>query len=51
MLSPLSLRFGTSSEGLPIRVQLVYRWFAESTVLHVAMLLEAAHPRPLVLVA
>jgi aspartyl-tRNA(Asn)/glutamyl-tRNA(Gln) amidotransferase subunit A len=41
-LPALSLRFGTSSEGLPIGVQLVSRWFAESTVLHVASLLEAA---------
>ncbi len=38
----MSLRFGTSGEGLPIGVQLVSRWFAESTVLHLASLLESA---------
>src|SRR5262249_32636187 len=41
-LPALSMRFGTSSDGLPIGVQLVSRWFAESTVLHLASLLEAA---------
>ena len=39
-LPALSMRFGTSSEGLPIGVQLVSRWFAELTVLHLASLLE-----------
>ncbi|GAN77898.1 amidase [Acidisphaera rubrifaciens] len=37
----LSIRFGTSGDGLPIAVQLVSRWFAESTVLHLASLLES----------
>ena len=41
-LPGLSIRFGTSSDGLPIGVQLVSRWFAESTVLHIASLLETA---------
>jgi aspartyl-tRNA(Asn)/glutamyl-tRNA(Gln) amidotransferase subunit A len=41
-LPGLSMRFGTSTEGLPIGVQLVSRWFAESTILHLASLLEAA---------
>jgi aspartyl-tRNA(Asn)/glutamyl-tRNA(Gln) amidotransferase subunit A len=40
-LPAISLRFGTSRDGLPIGVQLVSRWFAESTVLHLARLLES----------
>ena len=43
-LPGLSIRFGTSRDGLPIGVQLVSRWLAESTILHLAMLLEAASP-------
>jgi aspartyl-tRNA(Asn)/glutamyl-tRNA(Gln) amidotransferase subunit A len=43
-LPGLSIRFGTSLEGLPINVQLVARWHAESTILHLASLLEAASP-------
>jgi len=43
-LPALSMRFGTSRDGLPIGVQLVSRWMAESTVLHLASLLEAASP-------
>jgi aspartyl-tRNA(Asn)/glutamyl-tRNA(Gln) amidotransferase subunit A len=39
-LPGLSMRFGTSSEGLPINVQLVGSWLAESTILHLASLLE-----------
>jgi len=35
------MRFGTSKEGLPIAVQLVGSWHAESTILHVASLLES----------
>jgi aspartyl-tRNA(Asn)/glutamyl-tRNA(Gln) amidotransferase subunit A len=43
-LPALSMRFGTSSDGLPIGVQLVSRWFAESTILHLAARLESASP-------
>jgi aspartyl-tRNA(Asn)/glutamyl-tRNA(Gln) amidotransferase subunit A len=43
-LPGLSMRFGTSREGLPIGVQLVSNWLAESTVLHIASLLEAVSP-------
>jgi aspartyl-tRNA(Asn)/glutamyl-tRNA(Gln) amidotransferase subunit A len=43
-LPALSIRFGTSRDGLPIGVQLVSGWLAESTVLHLASLLEAASP-------
>lgn len=40
-LPALSMRFGTSREGLPINVQLVSRWHAESTILHLASKLES----------
>ena len=40
-LPGLSMRFGTSKEGLPINVQVVGKWQAESTILHVASLLES----------
>jgi aspartyl-tRNA(Asn)/glutamyl-tRNA(Gln) amidotransferase subunit A len=43
-LPGLSMRFGASREGLPIGVQLVSNWLAESTVLHIASLLEAVSP-------
>jgi len=43
-LPGLSMRFGTSGEGLPINVQVVGSWQAESTILHVAALLEALSP-------
>ena len=43
-LPALSMRFGTSREGLPINVQLVASWLAESTLLQVASLLEAVSP-------
>jgi aspartyl-tRNA(Asn)/glutamyl-tRNA(Gln) amidotransferase subunit A len=43
-LPALSMRFGTSRGGLPINVQLVSSWLAESTILHLASLLEAASP-------
>ncbi|APO66755.1 amidase protein [Rhizobium gallicum] len=40
-LPGVSMRFGTSREGLPINVQVVGKWQAESTILHVASLLES----------
>jgi aspartyl-tRNA(Asn)/glutamyl-tRNA(Gln) amidotransferase subunit A len=40
-LPGVSMRFGTSREGLPINVQVVGAWQAESTILHVAALLES----------
>ena len=43
-LPGLSMRFGTSREGLPINVQLVGSWLAESTILHLASLLESVSP-------
>jgi aspartyl-tRNA(Asn)/glutamyl-tRNA(Gln) amidotransferase subunit A len=43
-LPGLTLRFGTSREGLPVGVQLVAPWLAESTLLHLASLLEAVSP-------
>jgi aspartyl-tRNA(Asn)/glutamyl-tRNA(Gln) amidotransferase subunit A len=39
-LPGLAMRFGTSKEGMPINVQIVASWQAESTILHVASLLE-----------
>jgi aspartyl-tRNA(Asn)/glutamyl-tRNA(Gln) amidotransferase subunit A len=43
-LPGLSMRFGSSKEGLPINVQLVGSWLAESTILHLASLLESVSP-------
>jgi aspartyl-tRNA(Asn)/glutamyl-tRNA(Gln) amidotransferase subunit A len=43
-LPGLSMRFGTSRDGLPIGVQLVSKWQAESTILHLASLLESVGP-------
>ena len=43
-LPALSLRFGTNREGLPIGVQIVSSWLAESTVLEVASRLEKVSP-------
>lgn len=40
-LPGISMRLGTSKEGLPINVQIVSSWLAESTILHVASLLES----------
>lgn len=43
-LPGLAMRFGTSRDGLPINVQVVGAWQAESTILHVASLLESVSP-------
>lgn len=43
-LPTLSIRFGTSHDGLPIAVQVVAPCLAESTVLHLASLLEGLSP-------
>jgi aspartyl-tRNA(Asn)/glutamyl-tRNA(Gln) amidotransferase subunit A len=43
-LPGVSMRFGTSKEGMPIGVQIVGSWQAESTILHIASLLEQVSP-------
>jgi aspartyl-tRNA(Asn)/glutamyl-tRNA(Gln) amidotransferase subunit A len=43
-LPGVAMRVGTSSEGLPISVQIVGKWQAESTILHIASLLEGVSP-------
>ena len=43
-LPALSMRFGTTSDGMPIGVQLVASAYAESTILHIASLLESLSP-------
>ena len=43
-LPGVAMRFGTSKEGLPINVQIVGKWQAESTILHLASLLEGVSP-------
>jgi aspartyl-tRNA(Asn)/glutamyl-tRNA(Gln) amidotransferase subunit A len=43
-LPALSMRFGTNHDGLPIGVQIVSSWLAESTALKVASLLEEVSP-------
>jgi aspartyl-tRNA(Asn)/glutamyl-tRNA(Gln) amidotransferase subunit A len=43
-LPGLAMRFGTSRDGMPINVQVVGAWQAESTILHVASQLEAVSP-------
>lgn len=43
-LPALSIPFGANHEGLPIGVQLVSGWYAESTILHLASILEKVSP-------
>ncbi len=43
-LPGVSMRFGTSQDGMPIGVQIVGSWQAEFTILHVASLLEQVSP-------
>ncbi|HEY9127343.1 MAG TPA: amidase, partial [Acidobacteriaceae bacterium] len=43
-LPGVALRFGTSSQGMPIGVQIVGGWQAELTILHVASQLEKISP-------
>lgn len=43
-LPGMSMRFGTSKDGLPVGVQLVSPWFAESTILYLGSLLESLSP-------
>lgn len=43
-LPGVAMRFGTSSGGLPISVQIVGTWLAESTILHIASMLESVSP-------
>jgi aspartyl-tRNA(Asn)/glutamyl-tRNA(Gln) amidotransferase subunit A len=43
-LPGISMRFGTNKEGLPISVQVVGSWQAESTILHLATMLESVSP-------
>jgi len=43
-LPGISMRFGTSNAGLPINVQIVGSWQAESTILHLATMLESVSP-------
>ncbi|MFZ3485715.1 amidase [Sphingomonas sp. 3-13AW] len=43
-LPGISMRFGTSKEGMPINIQIIGSWLAESTILHVAGLLEGVSP-------
>ena len=43
-LPALSMRFGTTSDGMPIGVQLAANSYAESTIPHIASLLESLSP-------
>lgn len=43
-LPGISLPFGKSREGMPINIQIVGKWHAEKTILHIASLLEGVSP-------
>jgi aspartyl-tRNA(Asn)/glutamyl-tRNA(Gln) amidotransferase subunit A len=43
-LPGVSMRFGTSHDGMPIGVQIAGNWQAESTILYIASLLEQVSP-------
>jgi aspartyl-tRNA(Asn)/glutamyl-tRNA(Gln) amidotransferase subunit A len=43
-LPGISMRFGTSHNGMPIGIQIIGNWQAESTILHIASLLEQVSP-------
>jgi aspartyl-tRNA(Asn)/glutamyl-tRNA(Gln) amidotransferase subunit A len=43
-LPGLTMRFGTSHDGMPVGIQLVSPWLAESTLLHLGALLESLSP-------
>jgi aspartyl-tRNA(Asn)/glutamyl-tRNA(Gln) amidotransferase subunit A len=43
-LPGVSMRFGTSHDGMPVGVQIVGNWHAESTILYTASLLEKVSP-------
>lgn len=43
-LPGIALPFGKSHEGLPINIQIVGKWHAERTLLHIASLLESVSP-------
>lgn len=43
-LPGLSMRFGTSTDGMPINVQIIGGWQSEATILHLASLLEEVSP-------
>jgi aspartyl-tRNA(Asn)/glutamyl-tRNA(Gln) amidotransferase subunit A len=43
-LPALSMRFGTTHDGMPIGVQVVSSWYAESTIFSIAALLESLSP-------
>ncbi|WP_252515107.1 amidase family protein [Candidatus Pantoea bituminis] len=43
-LPGIALPFGKSREGMPVNVQIVGKWHAERTILHIASLLEEVSP-------
>ena len=44
VLPGLTTKFGTSRNGVPINVQPISSWQAESTIVHLAALLEGVSP-------